>query len=77
MEGGTTVATWIGVNWHAACLSEPAIVSTVVGSKIQFQGGSSMARSPIQFADKPFPQTDSWTPSPDEIRERAAEIRPK
>ena len=34
-----------------------------------------MARSPIQFADKPSPQTDSWMPSPDEIRERAAEIR--
>jgi hypothetical protein len=34
-----------------------------------------MARSPMRFAEKKTTQSDSWVPSPDEIRRRAAEIR--
>ena len=35
-----------------------------------------MARSPMQFAEtKSTTQTGSWVPSPEEIRQRAAEIR--
>jgi hypothetical protein len=35
-----------------------------------------MARSPVQFAEKKAPiKKDTWVPSPDEIRQRAAEIR--